>query len=146
MSVRKSRVAISLLVVAAMTLLPGLCWAVYYKLEPSKNDWGLKYEVEVSDAAGDKTNLVFTLADEGRLKPIYSATVIAFSKPYPDGSQTYDVKAAIEFKATPEGKKVGQVQIPKKFADHATIRILTLTIDGKRHASASYYDLPLQKR
>ena len=32
MSIRLSRVATRLLVVAAMALLPGLCWAVYYQL------------------------------------------------------------------------------------------------------------------
>ena len=146
MSIRKSRVVMGLLVVAALTLLPGLCWAVYYKLEPSKNDWGLKYDVEVSEAAGDKTTVTFTLADEGRLKPIYSATVVAFSKVDANGGRTYDVKAPIEFKTTREGKKVGQVQIPTEYADRAEIRILTLNIDGKRYASASYYDLPLHKK
>ena len=30
---------------------------------------------------GDKLNVRFTLADQGRLKPIYSATVVAFSDP-----------------------------------------------------------------
>lgn len=145
MSIRKSRLTMGLLAVAAMTLLPSLCWAIYYKLDPSKDDWGLKYDVEVSDADGDKANVVFTLADEGRLKPIYSATVVAFSKPDKNGGRTYDVKAPIEFKTTKDGKRVGQVQIPKKYADSAEIRILTLTVNGRRNSAASYYDLPLHK-
>jgi hypothetical protein len=37
------------------------------------------------------------------------------------------------------------VQIGKEFADRAMIRILTLTVDGKRRSSAAYYDIPLRK-
>jgi hypothetical protein len=145
MSFRLSRKAMGVLIAAVVALVPGLCWAVYYDLGPSKDEWGLKYNVSVSDAEGDKANVVFALADEGRLKPIYSATVVAFSKPDSDGGRSYDVKAPIEFKTTKDGKRIGQVQIPKKFADACKIRILTLTVNGQRNASASYYDIPLQK-
>lgn len=145
MSIRLSRVATGLLVVAVMALLPSLCWAVYYQLGPSKDEWGLKYDVAVSDADGDQATVVLTLADEGRLKPIYSATVVAFSEPDRDGGRSYDVKAPIEFTTTTDGKRVGQVQIRKEFADRAQIRILTLTVNGKRQTSASYYDIPIQK-
>ncbi len=145
MSIRVPRVATGVLVVAVMALLPSLCWAVYYELGPSKDEWGLKYDVAVSDTDGDKASVVFTLADEGRLKPIYSATVVAFSKPGRDGGRTYDVKAPLEFKTTQGGQRVAQVQIPKEFAARAEIRILTLTVNGRRQTSASYYDIPLQQ-
>jgi hypothetical protein len=145
MSIRLSRLATGVLVVAAMALLPGLCWAVYYGLGPSKDEWGLKYDVAVSDADGDKATVVFTLADEGRLKPFYSIEVVAFSKPDSQGGRSYDVKAPIELKPPKDGKRIGQVQISKKFAGHAKIRILTLTVNGQRQKSASYYDIPLQK-
>ena len=62
-----------MLVVAAVVLLPGRSWAVFYPLGPSKDEWGLKYSVEVKAADGDKLNVHFTLADERRLKPIESA-------------------------------------------------------------------------
>jgi hypothetical protein len=49
-------------------------------------------------------------------------------------------------KKTKDGKRSGQVQIPKKFADRAMIRILTLTVSGRRQtAGAAYYDIPLKK-
>src|SRR4030095_13027619 len=121
------------------------CWAVYYQLGPSKDEWGLKYDVAVSDADGDKATVVFALADEGRLKPFHSIEVVAFSKPDSQGGRSYDVKAPIELKQTTDGKRIGQVQIRKNFADHATIRILTLTVNGQRQRSAAYYDIPLQK-
>jgi hypothetical protein len=146
MSIRLSRLAMSLLVVAAVVLMSGRCWAVFYPLGPSKDEWGLKYDLEVIAADGDKLNVLFTLADGGRLKPIYSATVVAFSTPGIDGGQSYLVKAPIKFRTTNEGKHAGQVQIPKKFLDFAMIRILTLTVDRRRQtAGAAYYDIPLKR-
>ena len=139
-----------LLVVTAVLLLPGVSWAVFYALGPSKDEWGLKYEVEVSSPEastpeGDQLSVHFTLADQGRLKPIYSATVIAFSNPDRDGARSYLAKAPIDLKPTTGGKLAGQAPISKKLADRAIIRILTLTFDGQRHTSASYYDIPLKK-
>ncbi|MCE9548320.1 MAG: hypothetical protein K8T25_22835 [Planctomycetia bacterium] len=146
MNIRLSRWATGVLVVAVVVLMAGRGWAVYYQLDPSKDEWGLKYDVQLSPAESDTMNVVFTLASEGRLKPIYSITVVAFSKPDSDGGRSYDVKAPIELKTTKDGKRVGQVQIPKKFANGAMIRILTLTVNGQRQtAGAAYYDIPLKK-
>jgi hypothetical protein len=145
MNLRFSRLATGALVVAAAALMPGSSWAVFYPLGPSKDEWGLKYEVEVNPADGDNLNVLFTLADEGRLKPIYSATVVAFSNPRSnDGA--YLVKAKIDLKPTKDGKLTGQVQIPKRLADRAQIRILTQTFDGRwQTAGARLYDIPLKK-
>jgi hypothetical protein len=146
MSSRCSRLVMGVLVVAAVVLMAGRCWAVFYPLGPSKDEWGLKYDVEVNAADGDKLNVLFRLADEGRLKPIYSATVVALSNPNRDGGRTYLVKAPIDLKSTQDGKLTGQAQIRKEFADRATIQILTLTFDGRRQtAGAKLYDIPLKK-
>lgn len=146
MGIRFSRLATGVFVVAVVLLMAGRGWAVFYDLGPSKDEWGLKYDVEVSGADGDTRNVLFTLADEGRLKPIYSITVVAFSRPDRYGGRTYDVKAPIELKTTKDGKRAGQVQIRKEFVDRATIRILTLTVDGRRQTSgAVYYDIPLKR-
>src|SRR5262249_44807541 len=96
MNFQCSRLATLVLVVAAVVLMPGLSWAVFYALGPSKDEWGLKYDVEVNAADGDKLNVLFTLADEGRLKPIYSATVVAFSNPSSDGARSYLVNAQFD--------------------------------------------------
>ena len=80
-----------------------------------------------------------------RLKPIYSATVVAFSNPGRDGGQAYLVNAQIDLKSTKDGKLTGQAPLRKEFADRAMIRILTLTFDGRKYTSASYYDIPLKK-
>jgi len=140
-----SRLVVGVLVAIAVASMPGSSWAVFYPLGHSKDERGLKYEVEVNAADGDKLNVRFTLADEGRLKPIYSATVVAFSNPINnDGS--YLVKTQIDLKPTKDGKLTGQVQIPKRLADRAQIRILTQTFDGRRQtAGARLYDIPLRK-
>ena len=146
MRLRFSRLATGVLVVAAVVLMSGRSWAVFYSLGPSKDEWGLKYEVEVNAADGNKLDVLFTLADEGRLKPIYSATVVAFSNLNSDGGRSYLVNAPIDLKSTKEGKVVGKVQIRKEFADRAMIRILTLMVDGRRQtAGAALYDIPLKK-
>ncbi len=146
MSIRSSRLATCALAVAFVLVTASRSFAIYDELPASKNEWGLKYDVTVSEAEGNKLNVVFTLADEGRLKPFYSVTVVAFSKQTDSqGGRSYDVKAPIEFKSTEDGQRVGQVQIGKEFIDRAKIRILTLTLDGKRRSNGAYYDIPLKK-
>ena len=133
-------------VAAIAALLPGRSWAIYDKLGPSADEWKMKYDVEMKPVEGDKQTVVFTLADEGRLKPFYSIEVVAFSRQIDSqGGRSYDLKAPIELKATDDGKRAGEVQIRKDLADRAIIRILTLTVDGKRRSSAAYYDIPLKK-
>lgn len=147
MNDRHSRWATGLLAVAAVVLSADRGWAVYYMLGPSPDEWGLKYDVKLSAAEGDLLNVAFTLTDAGRLRPVYSATVVAFSlQTDRQGGRSYDVKAPLELKPNDDGTFAGQVQIRKEFADRAMIRILTLTFDGRRQtAGAKYYDIPLSK-
>ncbi len=147
MGIRLPRWAASVLVIAVVGLISDPCRAVYYELNPSKDEWKLKYHVEISAADAKTLNVVVTLADEGRLKPIHSITVVAFSRQTDgQGGRSYDVKAPIVFQTTAEGTRAGQVQIRKEFADRALIRVLTLTVDGRRQtAGAAYYDIPLKK-
>ncbi len=146
MSIRLSRLATGLFVVAALVLMSDRCWAIYYGLGPSKDEWGLKYDVAVNDADGDMVTVEFTLAKEGRLKPIHSINLVAFSKQTDSqGGRSYDLKERIELKPTKDGRRAGQVRIRKEFVDRAKFRILTLTIDGKRQQSGAYYDIPLNK-
>ncbi|HEX3727030.1 MAG TPA: hypothetical protein VHV08_12335 [Pirellulales bacterium] len=147
MSIRFSRLAKGMLVVAAMVLMSERSWAIRQGLGPSKDEWKLKYDVAVHDADGDKVTVVFTLADEGRLKPLYSIDLVAFSKQTDNqGGRTYDVMVPIELKPTEDGKRVGQVQIRKEFVGRAKIRLITLTVDGKRQPSGgAFYDIPIAK-
>jgi hypothetical protein len=147
MSIRLSRLAKGLLIVAAVVLLSGRSWAIYYGLPASKDEWGLKYDVAVSDGDSETVTVVFTLADEGRLKPLYSIELVAFSQQTDrQGGRSYDVKAPFQLKPTPDGKRAAQVQVRKEFVNRAKIRILTQTVDGKRQPSGgAYIDIPIGK-
>jgi hypothetical protein len=127
--------------------MSGRSWAIYNVLGSSKDEWGLKYDVQVNDAGGDTVTVVFTLADEGKLKPFYSLEVIAMSKETDtQGGHGYDVKKLIELKATKDGKRVGQVQIKKEFLDRAQIRILTEMVDGQpQRAGLACHEIPINK-
>ena len=99
MNIRFSRWALGVLVVAALASMAGRAWAVYHGLPASKDNWGLKYDVAVNEADGDKLNVVFTLEDEGRLTPLYSIELVVLSKQTDSqGGHTYDVKAPIKLK------------------------------------------------
>jgi len=127
-------------------LLPSRSWAVFYPLGPSSDDWGMKYDLKVTPASNAKLNVAFTLTDGGRLKLIYSITLIVFSKPHADGGRSYLVKAPIDLKPTSDGKLAGEVQLPNQYAEIAILRVLTLTVDGRKQTGgAAYYDIPLKK-
>ncbi|SFJ43051.1 hypothetical protein [Planctomicrobium piriforme] len=148
MDFRFLRLATGLLVVIAVVLMTSRGWAHWYGLGPSQDEWGLKYDGEVDPANGDNLIVHFTIADQGRLKPIHSVFVMAFSNP--DRTGTNLVKTSITMKPTEDGKLTGQVEVGKKFADRAVIRIFTLTVDGRSQmagptAGARYYDIPLKK-
>jgi hypothetical protein len=145
MSFRFSPLATGVLVVVSVVLISSVGLAHFYELGPSKDEWGLKYDAEVT-AIGDKLNVTFTLADQGRLKPIYSVSVVAFSNLRPDGGRTYLLNTTFDLKPTKDGKLTGQLQIGKEFVDRAMIRIMTLTFDGKpQTAGARYYQMPVKK-
>jgi len=145
-SIPCSRRTVGILAVAVVLLSASTSLAVFFPLGPSKNEWGLKYDVQLTAAAGDTVNVALTLADEGRLGPVYSYTVVAFSKPNWDGGRSYDVKSKIELQPTPDGLRAGQVRIPRRFVEQAMIRVLTLRVDGKpQTAGAAYYDIPLNR-
>ena len=116
-------------------------------LGPSKDEWGLKYDVQVNDAGGGMQTVVFTVADEGRLKPVALIELIALNKETDSqGGHAYDVKAPIELKPTQDGRRAGQVQMRKEFADRAQIRILTNQVDGQPQRSGwACYEIPLNK-
>lgn len=147
MSIRLSRLAKAVLVVAVILLMSGRSWAIYNVLGPSKDEWGLKYDVEVKDAGGGKVTVVFTLADEGRLKPLDSIELFAFSRETDNqGGHSYDVRAPIELKTTKDGRRAGQALMGKEFIDRAQIRILSRMFDGQPQTSGfACYEIPVKR-
>lgn len=147
MSIRLSRVAMGALALAAVVLCAQQSWAIRQGLTPNKAEWKLDYEVEVEELDSDTLNVVFTLADAGRLKPIYSIDLVAFSKQVDNqGGRAYDVMQPITLSPAEGGKQVGKVKLPKRFIDQAKIRLISLHIDGKRQPSGGvFFDIPVMK-
>jgi hypothetical protein len=145
MNSQRFRLATGSLVAAVILLIAGQAWAIYFALGPSKDEWGLKYAVTVEDVDGDTVNVTFTLADEGRLKPIHSITLAVLDKQNSTkNSRRYDVRGKLELKPSGDGKRVGQMKLRKDQVDQAMIRVLTQRVDGKfQSAGAAYYDIPL---
>src|SRR5262245_12444803 len=131
MSIQWSRLATGSLVFAAIALISRQALAIYFALGPPKDGWGLKYDVAGEGTGVDTLSVKFTLADEGRLKPIHSITLAVLDKQNSSQqSQRYDVKGRFELKPTGNGKRVGQIDLRKELADQAMIRVLTQRVDG----------------
>jgi hypothetical protein len=150
MGLRFLRLATGVLVVTGVVLMTSRSWAHWYDLGPSKDEWGVKYQGEVDASGGGTLSVRFTLADQGRLKPIHSVFVMALSNPDRGGSRTYLLKAPIILKRTADGALTGQVEVRKEFANIAVIRIFTYMVDGRSQmagptAGARYYDIPLSR-
>jgi len=134
------------LILVAVAMMTSRAWAVYYELGPSQDDWGLKYEGALSMTKEGKLNIQFTLADQGRLKPIHSVHVFALSNPSPDGSRTYLLKAPMPMQQTADGKMTGEIQIGRELAEFARVRVFSYTVDGQpQRLGVRYYDIPLRK-
>jgi hypothetical protein len=146
MSTRLSRLTTAISVVAVVLLTSDRSLAIYYGLGASKDDWGMKYDVAVNEVDRDTVSVVFTVVDEGRMKPFDVIELIAFNKETDEqGGHSYDVKAPIVLKQTKDGKFVGQAEMRKEFLDRAQIRILTRTFDGKPQSGLSYYEIRVKK-
>jgi hypothetical protein len=146
MGLRFSHRATGLLVVVALALMSSSSWAVYYELGPSSDDWGLKYAGDVTATNDGKLNVSFTLADQGRLKPIHSVHIFALTHPNPDGSRTYLLKAPMAMTPTQDGKLTGQMQIGRELTNLAVVRIFSYTVDGQpQKLGVRYYDIPITK-
>ena len=147
MSISRFRAATVSLAVAIVLLIAGQTWAIYYALAPSKDEWGLKYDISVEDAGPDMVTVKFTLSGEGRLKPIHSVSLAVLDKQHSSqNSHRYDVKGKFDLKPAGDGSRAGQMQIRKDQADQAIIRVLTQRVNGKfQSAGAAYYDIPLAK-
>lgn len=128
----------------AAALAASACWGVHYPLPASKDDYGMKYDLTLTPGA-DYTSFVFTLADEGRLKPVHSYTLVAY-RDNSDGSKSYDLQARLELKPTDDGKRTARLRIRNDLVGRTMIRVLTLTVDGRpQTGGAALYLIPLER-
>ena len=115
---------------------------VGFELKETKEELKLDYTVEAQDSnGGGRMSVTFTLADEGRIKPITSVDLAVPSK---DGSGYYDVMVTLSpFER--DGKKVYVMQLTRDLAERGQMYLKTKTMDGKGMLNWGYHRVPLEK-
>lgn len=122
----------SLIVLAALVITSSPAWGIGFVLGESKEELELEYDLSVKDHGTGRVTLVFTLADEGRLKPLDDVQLtIPAQKKNKYGGRWMDLVVSIEMTKTDGGKRVGRVHILKEWAERAEIWLNTHTFDGK---------------
>ena len=106
-------------------------WGIGFYLRETKDELKLKYEVAVQDHKTGRVTVVFTLTDEGRLKPLDEVQlVIPAQEKNEDGSHWMDLVVSIDMAKSDGGKRIGRVHLLKELAERAAIELNTHTMDG----------------
>ncbi|MGH7133175.1 MAG: hypothetical protein ACREJO_14675 [Phycisphaerales bacterium] len=112
-----------------------------FELKETKEELKLNYTVEAQDNGGGRMSVTFTLADEGRIKPLTSVDLAVPSK---DGSGYFDVVVRLSpFER--DGKKVYVMQLTRDLAERGEIDLKTHTMDGKQMIDWAYHRVVLEK-
>ena len=134
------------IVFAAIALTVNLAWAAGFGLGQTKEQLKLKYDVSVKDHGTGRVTVTFTLADEGRIKPLNSVNLSILSKDkHKDGGYMSDLSLSLATRKV-DGKQVASVHLKKELAERAEIQLRTSTLDGKMEALTWYYHvIPIAK-
>ncbi len=126
-------------------------WAAGVILSETKEQLKLQYEVAVTEVISGRISVTFTLADEGRLKPITGVHLyIPAEKAEKNSGRYADLYVPLAMK-TVGGKQIVDFELSQEWARRAEIQLITLTFDGKQGAPGqrtvpSYlYSIPLAK-
>jgi hypothetical protein len=120
---------------AAIVSAANLAWAVGFELGESKDQLKLKYEVSLTDHGTGRITVVFTIADQGRLKPLNSVDLVI---PSNDGTGHFDLWVPLATEEV-DGKLSGRVHLKSELAQRAEIHLRTSSLDGKQEALTWYY-------
>ena len=132
MLIRTLRLSAVLLVAVASFWTADRACGIGFYLSQTKDELKLKYEVAVANHNSGRVTVVFTLADEGRLKPLDEVQlVVPAQEKNKDGSRWMDLVVSIDMIKTDGGKRVGRVHLLKELAERAAIQLNTHTLDGK---------------
>ncbi|MBX3448421.1 MAG: hypothetical protein KF777_02625 [Planctomycetaceae bacterium] len=109
-----------------------LAYGIGFVLSETREQLKLDYTVEATDHGTDRVTVVFTLVDEGRLKPLDEVRlVIPAEKKNSDGSYWMDLTVALEMRPQPDGSRVGRIHLRRDWAARGEIHLDTHTLDGK---------------
>ena len=129
---RRLRLASVLLAIMACFWTANRVWGIGFYLKETKDELKLKYEVTVTDHKTGRVTVVFTLADEGRLRPLDEVQlVVPAQEKNEDGSNWMDLVVSIDMIKTDGGKRAGRVHLLKSLAERAEIQLNTHTMDGQ---------------
>jgi hypothetical protein len=124
--------AVVLAAAATIVWTAGRALGIGFILGETKEELKLRYDVSVQDHGTGRVTVVFTLADEGRLKPLDEVQlVIPGQEKNKDGGHWMDLVVSIDMTKIDGGKRVGRVHIRKELAKRAEIQLNTHTMDGK---------------
>jgi hypothetical protein len=132
MRMRTLRLSAAVLVAAVTFWTANQVWGMGFYLRQTKDELKLKYDVAVQDHGTGRVTVVFTLADEGRLKPLEAVQLVVPAQAQnPDGSHWMDLVVSIDMSETDGDKRVGRVHLLKGLAERAEFHLNTHTMDGK---------------
>jgi hypothetical protein len=116
-------------------------------LGQTKEELKLKYEVVVHDLTGGRVTVEFTLADEGRLKPLDGVELMVPAREKDaSGGYSMDLMVPVEVKSGKDGKRVARVQLTRELAERAEIWLTTYWFDGKQLVMTRYHHvIPVAK-
>ena len=128
---RRLRLPAVLLALLVYYVAADRAWGIGFYLHETKDELKLKYDVTVQDHKTGRVTVVFTLADEGRLKPLDEVQlVVPAREKNNDGSHWMDLVVSIDMVKSDGGKRVGRVHLLKELAERAEIQLNTHTMDG----------------
>lgn len=147
MLMRTLRWSALLLATVAFVWTAGRAWGMGFYLGETKEELKLKYDVVVHNHGDERVTVEFTLADEGRLKPLDEVQFLILAKePDKGGGYGADLLFSILMHKGEGGKRVGRVQILKGLAERAEIVLNTHTLDGKKDAlTRLHHGIPVRK-
>ncbi len=121
----------------AMTTSPA--WALGFELGESKEKLKLDYKVTVYDHGTGRVTITFTLADEGRLKPLNSIDFyIPSTDKHKSGGNMADLVLSLATREV-DGKQVARIHVKKELIEKAEIQLKTSHLDGKQEPLTWYY-------
>ena len=132
---------------AASAATPERGRAIGEILGQTKEELKLSYDVTTQDHGTGRVTVVLTLADEGRLKPLYAVELVVPSREKnKDGGRHMDLFVSIDTVESDDGKRVARVHMTRELAERAEIWLSTSIFDGMQLDMASYHHvIPVAK-
>ena len=140
-----------LLLVAALVLMPNRTRAQYAILGQTKEELKLKYDVSVGDLGNGRVSVIFTIADEGMLKPLTSVDLqIAGRDKDKNGAVAPELCLSLAMQDAHEtagiiGKRT-RFELTRELAERAEIWLMAAHLDGKQMPLTGYvHRIPIEQ-